>query len=225
MLFEMGDGGYDAQSPCVNPSINLLIQMTGKRKYEMCKRAEQLARTRELIVAATTELHGEVGPAQTTVTEIARRAGVDRVTVYKHFPDERALFGACQAHWLAGAPPPDVQCHAGIADPQARLKLVLGDLYAWYQQEQQMLRNVLRDAERLPALAELLSGQREARRATVGLLLAGRNVRGARRRRTAAALALVLDFRTWDTLAAAGLTDAEAARLAAAMVAAASAFA
>ena len=185
----------------------------------MRRRAEQVAHTRARIVAAAVELHRELGPARTTVAEIARRAGVERLTVYNHFPDERSLFGACQEHWLAQAPPPSPAGHAAVADPDARLKVVLGDLYAWYRRGEQMLRNVTRDAEALPALWEMLALQRQARKETVELLLTGRRASGDRRL-LAAALELVLEFRTWDTLTGTGLTDDEAAQLAGAMVAA-----
>lgn len=197
----------------------MLIEMAGKRKYEMRRRAEQVAQTRARIVTAAAELHRELGPARTSVAEIARRAGVERLTVYNHFPDERSLFGACQTHWLAQAPPPTPARHATIADPDARLEAVLHELYGWYRQGERTLRNVIRDAETLPALQQTLATQREALERTVEVLLKGRNARGARRRWLAAALALVLDFGTWDTLAGAGLRDEEAAQLAAAMVA------
>jgi AcrR family transcriptional regulator len=193
--------------------------MTGTRKYEMRERARQVARTRARIAAVAAELHQEVGPARTTVAEIARRAGVERLTVYKHYPDELALFGACQAHFLAEAPPPDPRVHAAIVDPGARLEAVLVDLYGWYRAHQRMVRNVTRDAEVLPAMAETLESQRRAMAGSVELLLRGRGVRGRRRELVAAALGLVLAFRTWDALTAAGLDDAEAARLAVAMVA------
>jgi AcrR family transcriptional regulator len=193
--------------------------MVGTRKYEMRERAQQVARTRARIAAVAAELHAEVGPARTTVAEIARRTGVERLTVYKHYPDELALFCACQAHFLAEAPPPDARVHAAIADPDARLEAVLLDLFAWYRAHQRMVRNVTRDAEVLPAMAETLAPQREAMAGALELLLRGRGLRGRRRERVAAALGLVLSFRTWDALAAAGLDDAEAARLASAMVA------
>src|ERR687888_296648 len=73
--------------------------MTTRRKYELKKRAEQLAETRRRITETTVELHRTVGPAATQISEIARRAGVQRVTVYNHFPDDASLFAACSAHW------------------------------------------------------------------------------------------------------------------------------
>jgi len=193
--------------------------MAETRKYEMRERAHQVARTRARIAAVTAELHEEVGPARTTVAEIARRAGVERLTVYRHYPDELALFGACQAHFLAEAPPPDPGAHAGVADPDARLEAVLADLYGWYREHRRMVRNVTRDAELLPALEEALAPQREAMGRAVELLLQGRGLRGRRRALVATALGLVLSFRTWEALTAAGLDDGEAARLAVAMVA------
>lgn len=195
--------------------------MGAKRKYEMRRRAQQVVETRDRIVAAALELHREVGPARTTVAEIARRAGVERLTVYHHFPAERGLFAACQARWRAEAPPPDPRLHATVADPDARLRAVLFDLYGWYRRGEQVLRKVLRDAETIPALQETLGAQREVITRTIQLLLKGRRARGMRQRRLTAALALALDFRTWDTLTRAGLTDAEAADLTVAMVTAA----
>src|SRR3954463_15003222 len=129
---------------------------TETRKYEKKARAEREEETREKIAAAAAELHSEIGPLATTVAEIARRAGVERLTVYNHFPDDASLFGACQAHWLAQGPPPDPAPHASIADAGERLEAVLRDLYAWYRQGHDMLRNVRRDAEALPALRETL---------------------------------------------------------------------
>jgi AcrR family transcriptional regulator len=195
------------------------MEIRPKRKYEMRKRAAQVAETRARIVEATLDLHRELGPARTTVAEIARRAGVERLTVYKHFPDDAALFRACQAHWLTEAPPPDLSAETQIADPQERLEAVLAALYRWYQQGAQLLRHVTRDAETLPALRETLAMQDEFNERTIELLLKGRSARGPARRRLEAAIAVALDFRTWDTLTAAALADAEAAHVAAAMVA------
>jgi len=192
-----------------------------KRKYEQRVRAARTAETRRRIVEATVQLHREIGPRATTVAEIARRADVQRLTVYKHFPDDRSLFDACQAHWLAHVPPPDPATHAQVVDPNERTRAVLGDLYGWYRQVAPMLRNVIRDASALPDLAATLESHRRAVAETVELLLRGRRLRGARRQRTAGALSVALAFPTWETLPATGLEDAEAAAVATAMAAAA----
>lgn len=191
--------------------------MAEKRKYEMKARAQHVAETRRRIVEATVALHREVGPRETTIAEIARRAGVERLTVYKHFPDDRSLFEACQGHWLTRLPPPDFGRHAGIADPDQRTSAVLRDLYRWYREAAPMLRHSLRDAAALPALAETLQASRAMLEQTVELLLRGRGLRGKASIRAAAALGVSLQFSTWESLTAAGLGDDEAAEVATAM--------
>ena len=104
-------------------------EMGEKRKYELKKRAERLAETRRRITEATVELHRTVGPAATQVNEVARRAGVQRMTVYNHFPDETSLFSACSAHWRALHPAPDLAAWRAVEEPGARLRLGLGELY------------------------------------------------------------------------------------------------
>src|ERR1700680_2796204 len=93
---------------------------TQTRKYALKARAETQAETRRRIVEATSALHEEVGPARTTVAEIARRAGVQRLTVYNHFPNEEGLFAACSDHWLAQNPPPDPSAALALAKPASR---------------------------------------------------------------------------------------------------------
>src|SRR6476469_11211214 len=102
------------------------------RKYELRERAEKQAATRRRSVEATAALHEEVGPARTTVTEIARRAGVQRLTVYSHFPEDRELFAACSAHVVAANPPPDPRAWAAEPDPARRLRRALREIHAWY---------------------------------------------------------------------------------------------
>src|SRR4051812_21205209 len=116
------------------------------RTYRQKKRAEQSAETRRKIVEATVALHREVGPAATQINEIARLAGVQRVTVYSHFPDEVSLFMACSAHWRALHPAPDPATWLSIEDPAKRLRLGLRELYEWYRKTEPMTGNVLRDA-------------------------------------------------------------------------------
>src|SRR5919197_5438087 len=155
------------------------------RRYELKERARRQEETRRRIVDATVALHREVGPARTTVSEVARRAGVGRVTVYNHFPDDASLLGACSARFIASHPPPDPSAWAAIADPDARLRAALGEVYAHYRENEAMLANVRRDAALIPALAEVLgSAEAVAHEAAMReALLAGRGARGARRRR------------------------------------------
>ena len=121
-----------------------------KRRYRMKRRAEQEAQTRLRITESAVDLHGTLGPAHTSVSAVAERAGVRRSTVYRHFPDERALFGACSAHWAASNPPPDVGRWRSIADPDERLAVALAELYAYYRQTEDMLERLLRDAPAVP---------------------------------------------------------------------------
>src|SRR5918992_2109604 len=90
-----------------------------RRRYRKRRRAEQEQRTRERITEAAVKLHGTVGPARTTVAGVAREAGVQRATVYRHFPDEESLFAACTAHYWAANPLPDLEAWSAIDDPAA----------------------------------------------------------------------------------------------------------
>ena len=92
-----------------------------KRKYEKKRRAEAEAQTRQRITESAVALHGSLGPARTSMKAVADHAGVPRSTVYRHFPDEEALFGACSAHWAAENPPPDVTAWERIEHPDERL--------------------------------------------------------------------------------------------------------
>lgn len=116
----------------------------------MTKRAEQVDQTRLRIVEATVELHGTVGPAATSIAAIAERAGVTRLTVYRHFADDEALFAACSAHWTAQQQAPDPDAWALLDDPRERLEAGLLDLYRFYRDGAQMLSHVHRDWSALP---------------------------------------------------------------------------
>src|SRR5215218_2212441 len=123
-----------------------------RRPYRKRRRAQLEEETRLRITEATVELHGSVGPARTTISAVAERAGVQRATVYRHFPDEEALFGACSAHWAAQHPLPDLESWGAIADPDKRLRAALVDLYDWFERGERMLVNVRRDAPLVPAM-------------------------------------------------------------------------
>jgi AcrR family transcriptional regulator len=203
----------------------MAVQRTSeKRPYRLRERARKQEETRRRITEATVELHATVGAARTTISAIAERAGVERLTVYRHFPDERALFEACSAHWIGSHPLPDPGAWAPTADPRVRLRDALAELYAYYETNDSMLANNLRDAPELPVLAEVMSGMGEYAAAVVGVLAAGWGARGRRRTRLLAAIGHAIDFETWRSLVKRqGLPAGEAVELAARLVAAAAA--
>jgi AcrR family transcriptional regulator len=116
-------------------------------KYELKKRAEREEETRLRIVRATVELHETVGPALTTRSAIAERAGVSRPTVYSHFPDELSLGKACSSLDLSENPLPDPGMWEQIADPERRLRVALSELYDYFRRREGLLANILRDQE------------------------------------------------------------------------------
>jgi AcrR family transcriptional regulator len=176
------------------------------RKYELRQRADQVEETRRRIVETTVDLHLERGPAATSIAEVARRAGVQRRTVYNHFPDDAALFAACSAHWRAQHPAPDP---AAWTD----LRHGLRELYAWYRDTEAMTAHVLRDAEVLPSLRRVVEPGLGAYLQAVRTALA---TGVGRSRRVEAAIRLVTDFHAWRALAP--LDDEEAVELSAQVV-------
>jgi AcrR family transcriptional regulator len=185
-----------------------------KRGYQLKQRAERQAQTRHRIVEATVALHQEVGPASTTVAEIARRAGVSRLTVYNHFPSEGELFAACQQQFLIDNPIPDLTPALGLAKPAERVQALLTLLYGAFRRQAPMSAKVLHDRQALPALDALLARTRDASLAELSRSLAAEfRVKGAAGARLRAVIALALDFWTWQRLAQEGLTDDKAAQL------------
>ena len=182
------------------------------RRYELKARAVAFEATRQRIVDAALALHEEFGPARTAITEVSRRAGVGRVTVYNHFPDEAALLSATSAQWLAEHPPPDPEEWAAIFKPARRIREALGELYPYYRANATMLGHLTRDVEVVPALAETFGeafGEHE--QAMRDALVVGRTRRG---RRTVAAIGLAISFATWQRLTRdEGLGDGGAAKL------------
>jgi AcrR family transcriptional regulator len=184
------------------------------RTYELKRRAEQQNETRQRIVAAVAALHREVGPARTTIAAIAERAGVERLTVYRHFADESELFTACSAHFRAELPPPAGDEWASVVDPAERLRAAVLAFYAYYRAGEPMIANVRRDAPQLPALAAVLAPAATRLRATVDELATRWRRRGARHKQLVAVIAHALRFETWQSLVRGeGLSDREAADL------------
>lgn len=195
---------------------------TPARTYRKRRRAEQERETRERITEAAVKLHGSVGPARTTVSGVAKEAGVQRATVYRHFPSEESLFAACSAHYWQANPLPDPAQWSAIADPAVRLRTALGELYALFGRTEGMLDKTVRDAPLVPAMAAASGAFLAYVEAVVDAIVAGRPERGKARRRVRSAVGHAVSFRTWQSLVRGqGLTDAEAVELMAAMVEAA----
>src|SRR5664280_470938 len=122
------------------------------RPYRLRARAAGMDRTRERITRAAVEVHGTIGPAATTMSAVAELAGVTRATLYRHYPNEEALFKACSSDWLAANPRPDPAGWAAIADPVRRLGAALDELYAYYRSTERMRTNLLRDIAVIPEM-------------------------------------------------------------------------
>jgi AcrR family transcriptional regulator len=184
------------------------------RTYQKKRRAEREAETRKRIVEAMVSLHRAVGPARTTVSAIAERAGVERLTVYRHFADETAMFQACSAHFASEVPGPDPAAWENVAEPAERLRAALLAFYDYYRRAEEMLVHVHRDLPELPALAAVLSPWDEFVGRVREELLEGWEVQEPVLARLAAAIGHALRFETWRSLARLdGLGDAEAADL------------
>jgi AcrR family transcriptional regulator len=181
------------------------------RPYRLNKRADQINDTRLRIVEATVALHGTVGPAHTTVMGIAQRAGVTRATVYRHFPDEPALFGACSAHWLTQQVPPDPTSWSHLMDPVERTRAGLTDLYRFYRAGEPMLTRIHRDRASLPV--EIRHGL-DVRDEQFRDLMLDAFAAQKERHRLRAVLGHAVDFWTWRSLCIEhGLANQEAVEL------------
>ena len=184
------------------------------RTYRLKKRADSQRATRQRIEAAAIALHEEVGGAAATITAIAERAGVSRLTVYRHFPDERSLLLACTGTYLGANPPPDPRDWARIADPEMRLRVALAELYPYYRRNQGLL---ARADDEMPAnqtLADVLTPYRDAIAEMAEVLVRGWTDDAFPNASVRAATGLAVAFSTWRTLAVEqGLTDFDAASL------------
>jgi AcrR family transcriptional regulator len=195
-----------------------------KRKYELKQRAAEMAETRRRITEAAVELHGSVGPAKTTWSAIAERAGVRRHTVYRHFATDEELYRACSSHYRAANPWPDQDPWRAIRDPHQRLTRALDELYAHYERTEHMFTNVFRDLDFVEVLEPTIAPVRKYLADAAALLASGWGVRGRRRRMLDAAVAHGIDFQTWRSLARDNhLSRTEAVQLVTSLVEAAAA--
>ena len=188
-----------------------------RRKYELKKRADEMAETHRRITEAAIELHATLGPSRTTLSAVAKRAGVERRTLYRHFPTEADLFAACSSHYFAANPWPDLGGWRAIGHPQERLERALDELYAHYERTEPMYRNVLRDAELVDTARDAVAPLHAYLEEAAEVLIAGRGLRGRRRQLFGGAVRHALAFSTWRSLATNGIGRADAVRLAAAL--------
>jgi AcrR family transcriptional regulator len=189
----------------------------------MTRRAESQEETRRRIAESAVALHGTLGPSRTSMSAVAAHAGVRRSTLYRHFPDESALFDACTAHWSAANPPPDLGVWSTLEDPGERLAAALSELYAFYGRTEMMLENLFRDEATVPMVRERFAAFRGYFASARDTLMAGRRPRGATKSRTAAVIAHAIAFSTWKSLIRdGGLEEKTAVELMCALVATAS---
>ncbi len=178
-----------------------------KRRYTQKKRAQQQSVTRDRIVQATMALHEELGPRDTTVSAIAERAGVQRLTVYRHFPDERTLFEACTTRWLELNPPPAAAAWRGIEDPLDRARAALQAFYAYYRSGERMWGRAYRDRDEVPALQGPMAAFDDALHALRDELAAGWKLPNRARQPLQSTLDLALRFHTWRSFNDMQLSD------------------
>jgi len=189
------------------------------RNYDMRRRAKRQDETRQRIVEATVELHKSIGMAQTTISAIAEKAGVQRLTVYRHFPDERALFSACTGHYMGANPPPDPASWTQVANPKERLKMALAEVYAYHRRTEQIMANVIRDAPVHPLTREMAEPYFQLWERMQYVLVTGWGVEDERLALLLAALGHALDFQTWRSLVRQqGLNDEQAIEVMVGMV-------
>ena len=188
-------------------------EITPTRKYELKQRAAEMAETHLRITEAAIDLHGTVGPARTTMSAVAKRAGVERRTLYRHFPTEADLFTACSTHYFTANPFPDLDSWRAIRDPQQRLGRALGELYAYYERTEPMLSNALRDAELVDVARDAVAPLHAYLEAAADILAMGRRARGRRRQLLGGALRHALAFSTWRSLSTNGVARSDAVEL------------
>ena len=190
------------------------LKESKRRPYRKRARAAKQAETHDALARAAFELHSSIGPSRTTVSAIAEKAGVQRLTVYRHFPDQDAIFAACSALSFAEDPPPDPEAWRTIVEPEGRLRTALTQLYGYYRRKHQLLTNLYRDAE-LPVVAAALTRRRKVLAKGAAVLAAGWAKADEKPAPLlVAAIGHALDFATWRSLTGSqGLSDEETVKI------------
>ena len=184
---------------------------TQPRPYRQTLRAAQTQETRRRITEAALALHEEIGPAHASISAVAKRAGVERPTVYRHFPDERSLLAACRGHSMVLHPPPTPSGWVEIEDPVHRLRIALASLYAYYGETEQLTANLIRDASISPAVADAIGMMSAGLKAAVDLLAVGWSTAADHALIVRAALEHAISFDTWRSLCRRSALDESAA--------------
>jgi AcrR family transcriptional regulator len=177
-----------------------MIYEMKKRKYTLKKRAEQKEETRERIVDAAIALHEELGPKFTTISAIADRAGVERLTVYRHFPTEESIFGACSEKWYSSHPSPEAGLWKNIKSPEQRSRTALKHLYRYYRSTGGMWTSLYRDAADVAAAKDSMQSFESYLTGFVNDLLHSWKTSGVRRTKLRIALSHAVRFSTWKSL-------------------------
>ena len=170
------------------------------RKYEMKRRAERVQETRRRITEAAVELHQTVGPARTTVSAVAEKAGVQRHTYYAHFPELKDLYQACMGHYAERNPVPEPSSWTDIAEAEERLRVALSELYSYYSGSEAMVSKVLRDAALDPIVQEIMVPFGQYLETVRDVIADAFEASGDRQEELLGAVALAQDFQTWRTL-------------------------
>lgn len=145
------------------------------RRYTLRKRADDMERTREAILAAARSRLARVGYGQLRVDDVARRARVSRRTVYAHFRSRSILAEAALTERVAGLRDRVGRWHPRSTDAAAVLDEVIAFHARSYREEYALMetlsegapesgRRLLRelDAERLRTITrtvQTIAGQ------------------------------------------------------------------
>lgn len=197
---------FNANGLMILPRGQLMV-----RTYKLKRRAERQSETRQRIVEAAVELHTTLGPARTSILAIAERAGVERPTVYRHFPHMDDLLDACSSHWRVTHPAPDPEPWLQIREPGARMRRALGEIYAHYSVNEPALWVIFRDAEDTPEVRRVGAEDMRHHQRMNEVLATGWADRDNPNRR--AAIGHATDFFAWRSLRRQGLSNDQAIEL------------
>jgi len=185
----------------------------GARKYTKSKRADQQGKTRKRIVKAAVALHEKLGPANTSIKAVAEKAGVQRLTVYRHFPNEESLFLACSSDYFKENPPPDIAQWVGITDAAKRCHAAISAFNLYYRSTADMLDSVYRDINKVESLKRPMAEFEGYLNMISDDLLTALKLRGTRKKQCLITLRHCLKFTTWKSLKDENLQDKQITKL------------